>query len=308
MAKLGIIGGAGLLGATTAFCVASEGLFDEIILSDIKENLARSHVMDIEQAVCESTGAQLSTGRLDDLKICDIVLITAGIPEIKAASRDAYLSGNIAILRELAECIKQWGTAPVILSATNPIDVLNYSLHKMTGLPREKFIGFSRNDTIRLKWAAAQVTGIPASQLEALVIGEHGDRQEPVFSQLRLKDSENALDLSDDVRERILARVRAWFGEYQELDSGRSSGWTSGAGLCAIIKAILTDSDELLPCSVVPDGEYGLSGLSIWLPVLLGRTGLREIVEIVLNESEKSRLSYAAEKIKSLIDSLHLPH
>jgi malate dehydrogenase len=94
--------------------------------------------------------------------------------------------------------------------------------------------------------------------------------------------------------------VKTWFGEYQKLNSGRSSGWTSGVGLCNIIKAITADRDEILPCSVIPDGEYGLDRLSIGLPVRLGRAGVREIVKVDLTEEEKTALSVAAEKIVTL--------
>ena len=301
--KLGIIGGAGLLGATTAFCAAAEGLADEIILSDLKENMAHSHARDIEQAICESSETKLFVGAIDDLKSCDIVLNTAGIPEMKAGSRDDYLNGNIEIYRQIAEKIKRWGTSPVILSATNPIDVLNYRFFEMTQLPPEKFIGFSRNDSLRFIWSASRETGIPSPRLEALVIGEHGDGQVPLFGTLRDKQSGQALSLSDGQKNSILQRVKTWFGEYQELDSGRSSGWTSGVGLCRVIKLILTDSDEICPCSVIPHGQYGLRDLSIGLPVRLGKSGVREIVKLELSEDENVRLQSAAEKIKKLIAS-----
>ena len=298
--KLGIIGGAGLLGATTAFCAAASGLVHEIILSDIRENLAQSHAMDIEQATCESGEIKLTIGGIDEMKSCDVILNAAGIPEMKASSRNDYLDGNIAIYSELAEKIKQWGTAPVIINASNPVDVLNYKLFRMTGLPPEKFVGFSRNDTLRLIWAASKETGIPASQLEALVIGEHGDGQVPIFSRLLHKGQ--TLNIDDAQKENILRRVKTWFGEYQKLDSGRSSGWTSGTSICRVIKLILTDSNEICPCSVIPDGEYGLRDISIGLPVRLGRSGVREIVEIDLNEDEQARLSGAAEKISEFIN------
>jgi len=299
-ASLGVIGGAGLLGATTAFCVALRGLVSEIILSDVRENLAQSHAMDIEQAVCESGGTKLSIGGIDDLKSCDVILNAAGIPEMQASSRDDYLSGNIKIFRELAEKIGRWGTAPVIISATNPIDVLNYELFAMTGLPREKFIGFSANDSLRLIWAASEETGIPSVQLEGLVIGEHGDGQVPIFTRLRYKSTGQPLDLSDSQKESILRRIKTWFGDYQKLGSGRSSGWTSGMGLSRVIGMILSGGDEICPCSVIPDGEYGLRGLSIGLPVRLGRAGVREIVELSISEDERARLLSAAEKIKKL--------
>ena len=298
--KLGIIGGAGLLGATTAFCVASSGLVHEIILSDVRENIAQSHAMDIEQAVCESGEIKLSAGDIGDMKSCDVVLNAAGVPEMKASSRDDYLDGNIVIFRELAEKIRQWGTAPVIINVSNPVDVLNYELFRMTGLPREKFIGFSRNDTLRMIWAASKEIRIPASRLDALVIGEHGDGQVPVFSRLRYKDTGQTLSINDTQKENILRLVKTWFGDYQKLDSGRSSGWTSGAGICRLIELILTDSNEIYPCSVIPDGEYGIRGISIGLPVRLGRSGVREIVEIDLDENERARLLSAAEKIRKL--------
>ena len=300
--RLGIIGGAGLLGATTAFCVAQEGLAKEIVLTDIRENVARSHAMDIEQAACEFSSVKVSAGSIDDAGNCDIVLNAAGIPEMSTASRDDYLSGNIIICRELAESIRRWGTAPVILSATNPIDVLNYALFKLTGLPRERFIGFSANDTLRFKWAVSKETGIPVSRLDALVIGEHGDGQVPLFSCLKNNVDDTFVKIDSEAKLRIQNRVKTWFGEYQKLNSGRSSGWTSGVGLCNIIKAITADRDEILPCSVIPDGEYGFSGLSIGLPVRLGRAGVREIVKVDLTEEEKTALSDAAEKIRKLIE------
>jgi len=301
MTKLGIIGGAGLLGATAAFCVASEGLVDEIILSDLKENLAQSHAMDIEQAICESSGTKLHVGSIDDLKSCDIVLNVAGIPEMKTSSRNDYLNGNIVVYQKLAEKIKRWGTAPIILGATNPIDVLNYRLYEMTGLPPEKCIGFSRNDSLRFIWSAAIETGIPSNQLAALVIGEHGDAQVPIFGSL--KHNGTPLSLSDSQMENIFHRIKTWFGKYNELNSGRSSGWTSGAGLCRVIRLILTDSDEICPCSVIPGGKYGLHDVSIGLPVRLGRSGVREIVEINLTKDERARLLIADEKIKGLVAS-----
>ena len=292
-----------MLGTTAAFCVASCGLVREIILSDVRENLAQSHAMDIEQAACETGGTKLSIGGIDEMESCDIVLNVAGIPEMKASSRDDYLSGNIAIYKELAEKIKRWGTSPVILSATNPIDVLNYELFRMTRLPKEKFIGFSRNDTLRLKWAVSEETGTPASQIDALVIGEHGDGQVPLFSRLRHNDTDNIISLSEDRKDSIRYRIKTWFGDYQKLDSGRSSGWTSGVGICHVIKLMLMDSDEICPCSVIPNGEYGLSDLSIGLPVKLGRAGVREIIEIDLCDEEKVELMKAAEKIKKAYKS-----
>ena len=299
--RVGIIGGAGVLGAGVAFCLASGGFVDEIVLCDVRENLARSHAMDIEQAVCETSGTRLAVGGIDDLRGCDIIVNAAGIPEMSAASRDDYLSGNIVIFRDLAERIGRWGTSPVFINTTNPVDVLNYCLCRMTGISREKFVGFSRNDTLRFRWAVSKETGIQVTRLSAIVIGEHGDGQVPLFSRLRDEAIGRSVKLSDAQKGSIQKRVRTWFGDYQKLNSGRSSGWTSGAGVCHVIKLMLTGSDEICPCSVIPDGEYGLSGLSIGLPVRLGRDGVREIVDLEMSGDERAQLFDAAEKIKCAI-------
>ena len=301
MKRLGIIGGAGAIGATVAFCAAAEALFDEIMLCDVRGNLAMSHAMDIGQAVCELSPAQLSACGIGELEKCDIIMNTAGIPEMQASSRDDYLNGNIVIIRELADRIKNWKQMPVILSATNPIDVLNYELYRKSGLPREKLIGFSRNDSLRFMWSVSKETGIPMSELNAFVIGEHGDEQVPLFSSLKYGASGKPLSLSDEQKQSILRNVKAWFSEYQALGSGRSSGWTSAVSICRIIKLIMTESDEICPCSVIPNGEYGLRDLSIGMPVRLGKTGVREIVTFELSDDEEMGLRSAALKIQNQI-------
>jgi malate/lactate dehydrogenase len=297
--KLGIIGGAGLLGATTAFCVAERQLVDEIILYDLKENLAVSHAMDISIGVAECGGTTTLAGGFDNLIKCDIIINTAGVPERQAGSRAEYLNDNLGIYRDIAKRIKAWGTTPLIVSASNPIDVLNYVLFDETGFPPERLIGFSRNDTLRFKWSVAQETGLSASDIDAFVIGEHGDAQVPLFSSLRRKNGE-AITLSDSQRENVLARIRNWFTDYQKLDCKRSSGWTSGISLSAVIQAIVTDSDEIISCSVIPNGEYGISGISIGLPVSLSRCGVKSIKRLELTEAEQVELRNAADKIREM--------
>ena len=298
--KLGIIGGAGLLGATTAFFASTEYVVDEIVLYDIKENLAVSHAMDIDIAVSEFRDIKIKAGGFDDLAGSDIIFNTAGVPERKVASRAEYLEGNIGVYRDIAERIRAWGETPVIISASNPIDVLNYVLLEKIGCPPEKLIGFSRNDTLRFKWSIAKEYGIEASDIEALVIGEHGDGQVPLFSTVRNARTGAPLDLSEKQRENILSRIGNWFAEYQKLDCGRSSGWTSGVSMTQILGLIRDDSDTIVSCSVIPNGEYGLSGLSIGLPVKLGPCGVKEIVELELEASEMTGLNAAAEKIRNM--------
>ena len=302
--RLGIIGGAGVLGSCGAYYAALNGLVSEIILYDIKKELAQNHAMDIDQGVCEFSETKVTVGSLDDLADCKIILNTVGVPDTNALTRDAYLKDNLKICSEISEHIKSWNTGPIIINATNPIDVLNYSLFKMCGGGRAHFIGYSKNDTIRFKWSISIETGIPASNIYALTIGEHGEKQVPLFSTVRRKDTGEPLRFSLEQRQIIRRRIDEWFGRMMALGVGRTMGWTSGAGMGQMVEVMLAESDEVFPCSVIPNGEYGLHGLSIGLPVRLGMDGVKEIVELPLEPEEKEGLLKAAEKIKSLTDPL----
>jgi malate/lactate dehydrogenase len=299
--KLGVIGGAGLLGATTAFYAAIHGLVDEIVLYDIRENLAVSHAMDIDIGVAEFSGTRAVSGRLDDLSGCDILFNTAGIPERQVASRAEFLEGNLTIYRDLAAKIRAWGTEPILISASNPIDVLNAVLCEEIGCAPEKLIGFSRNDTLRFQWSIAKESGLKASEIDCLVIGEHGEGQVPLFSAIRHRGNGAVIDLTAAQRTNVLARIQNWFTEYQKLDCGRSSGWTSGVSMGQILRMITTDSEEIVSCSVIPHGEYGLQGLSIGLPVQLGPSGVKKIVELPLSDAEQDGLQAAAKKIGEMV-------
>ena len=298
--KLGVIGGAGLLGATTAFYAASERIVDEIVLYDIRDNLAISHSMDINVAVSEFHDIKSMAGGFDDLAGCDIIVNTAGVPERKVASRADYLEGNIGIYRDIGKRIKAWGKTPIIISASNPIDVLNHVLFEEIGCPPEKIIGFSRNDSLRFIWSIARECGIKTSDVRALVIGEHGDGQVPLFSTVQNEKTSEPIVLNEGQRANILSRIGNWFSEYQKLDCGRSPGWTSGVSLTQILRMIRENSDNIVSCSVIPNGEYGLSGLSIGLPVQLCSSGVKKIVELKLEDSEKAGLYAAAEKIRNM--------
>ena len=298
--KLGVIGGAGLIGATTAFYAAAERVVDELVLYDLRENLAISHAMDIDIAVSEFHDIKSRSGDFDDLADCDCIFNTAGVPERKVASRAEYLEGNIGIYRDIGKRIKAWDKTPVIISASNPIDVLNYVLFEEIGCPPEKIIGFSRNDALRFIWSIARECNLGTSEVSALVIGEHGDGQVPLFSTVKNAKTEEPIKLSDKQRANVLSRIGTWFTEYQKLDCGRSSGWTSGVSMTQILRMIRDGSETVVSCSVIPNGEYGLSGLSIGLPVQLNPGGVKKIIELELEDSETAGLSAAAEKIRNM--------
>ena len=300
--KLAVIGGAGLLGSTAAFCAGQMGVLEEIKLIDIKENMVMSHVMDMDQALCTETPTRVTKGDYDSIADCEIVLITASVPETGTGTRDSYLAANRKILEGICAQLRDLPGDRVIVNAVNPVDVLNVVIQDCTGLDRRRIVGFSINDTVRLRWAVAKVLGVSAREVDAVCMGEHGDNTVPLLSRLLVRGE--PVRLTPEQRAAVSDETGGWFARYQGLKSGRTSGWTSGANLARIVAAIAADKGETLPCSAILDGEYGLSGLSVGVPARLGRTGVISIPEYTLAEEERAGLDKAVAKIRSLLRSI----
>lgn len=298
MSKVGIIGGAGVVGATLAFKLALSDIVDEIVMLDIKENVLKGHVMDISQGISEDAHTVVRAGDWADLAGTDIVVMSASVPATKVLNRDDLLGANLGIVQGAAEHIAKYCPQAVVINATAPTDVFTYLFYKYIGGERRQYIGYNYNDTLRLKWAAAQVLKVSVDRVDAVVLGEHGQKQVPLYESICLDGQK--VDLTAEQKQQISAAVDGWFVTYQKLDSGRTAGWTSTIGLEKIIHAMVTESDAAIPCSVIPDGEYGHQGTSIGLPVLLGAGGVKKIIEIDILKESKQKLVEAAEKITKM--------
>lgn len=307
------------MGSSAAFRLATLDIASEIVLIDVRPNLAMSHVMDLEQAVAEISGSRIVGGDWADVAGCDVVVLSASLPERNVASRDEYLTGNLDIVRKAAEHLTACPEAVVIV-ATNPVDVFTYVLARLAGGAPSRFVGYSYNDTLRFRWALARTLQVAMADVDALVLGEHGDMQVPLFDLVGVKGV--PVSLSEQQRREVETATRTWFSTYQSLNAGRTSGWTSAMGIARLVTAMAggaaTASDpdcdatagdappasagELLPCSAVLQGEYGLSGVSLGVPVVLSPGGVRQIVEVPLTPVERSQLHAAGDKVRGLIE------
>jgi len=297
--KVGIIGGAGTLGSSIGFYLATKNIVEEIVLIDVKENVLKAHVMDMEQAISALNSTTIRVGDWEALQGCHIVIMAASVPERNAQSRVEYLEDNLKIVRNVAGQIGRYCPDAIVINATNPVDVFNYILCGLTGMPARQFIGFSRNDSIRFRWAIGKILGAPATDVEALVIGEHGEAQVPLYSRVTVKGK--AVELNPLQKVEVDKLIKTWFTTYVSLNSGRSSGWTSAVTIGQIIEIIVNGSEEILACSAILDGQYGLTGISIGVPVVLGPKGITQLVELSLSQEEITGLQAAAKKIKELI-------
>jgi malate dehydrogenase len=290
--KISIFGAAGTLGSCAAYAVATQGFCDELVLFDTNENLLKCHALDLETAVTSIQNVKVRVGTDEDLSDSRIVIVAAGAPWRFITSRMELLKDNLPIIEELTEKIKKYCPQAVVVTATNPVDPMNYAMGLLSGLDRKRVIGYSYNDSFRFRMMAARLLKIDSTSVEGLTIGEHGPHQVMLFSTLRVKGK--PVNLSDEDKQEVRDEVPKALQAYENLGTGRTTGWTSAVGLSDIVSAIVNDSGRVLPASVTLNGEYGYSGLSASVPVRLGKDGVQEIIELHLT----------SEEVKSILDSL----
>jgi malate/lactate dehydrogenase len=243
--------------------------------------------MDLEQVLALGGGRSVRAGEYDDLTEADVVVVCAAERLTENTSRDVYLAGNTRIVETIAERLNGWDG--VLIVVTNPVDALCSRL----GGDRRKLLGYTLNDSLRLRTAIAQARGVEAERVEAWMLGEHGDAGVPVFSRVRI-DGE-PVSLTAEERAGALEFVRTWYRRPVALDSRRSSTWTTGAGVARMLAALGAGGETV--ASVRLEGEYGITGVSLGVPVTLGPGGVREIHEWALAEDELAALHRAAEVI-----------
>lgn len=296
--KITILGAAGCIGSCTTFNIAVHGLADEIVMiGGRRQNLLTYHAMDIGTAV-SAQDTVVRAGSYEDMPGSDIVINTAGIHEDLYSPRHTErLPENMPIIKEIVQKIEQYCPEAVVITATNPVDPLNYATYLLSShRDRRKVIGYSFNDSIRFRMIVAQALGVKTSRVESTVIGEHGSTQVLLFSSIRVNGK--PVSVSEDTKQKIRIDVPNIIRSYEELKTGRTTGWTCAVGLAAISRAIGKNTGEMIPCSVVLDGEYGCQGLSMTVPAIIGRGGVQEVLEWELAPDEHERLEHSINTLK----------
>ncbi len=302
--KLGIVGGAGLLGSTTAFVLGMRDVVEEIKLVDLNENAAKNQAMDMGQAILPFSATKITAAGYSDLGDCEVILVTANASTRQVTDRSERLKDNMGLLGPITKEIKTYCKQdPIVIICANPVDVFTYVGWKLMNSDTGKVIGFSSNDTMRLKWAVSEVKGVDYRDLECVCIGEHGDSQVRLLDGITFKGM--PLVLTEDEKALVVKLTGDWFREFSGLNVKRSTGWTSGVNLAEMIEAIVTDSKRLLPCSAVFSGEFGYDGVACGALCRLGRDGIEEIT-LPLKDAEKAEMDYAVSKIKDQIALVQL--
>jgi malate/lactate dehydrogenase len=282
--KITLIGAAGVLGSCSAFNLIIQKLADEIIMVDPWESMLKSHWLDLG-TMARVYDITVRMGGYEEMAGSDLVIDTATAPSASIQSRSELLPSNLPIIREHAEKIGQYCPNAVVITATNPVDPLNYAMFLLSKhRDRRKTLGYSMNDSVRLRMWAAEELGVKAGRVEGTVIGEHGHSQVMLFSTVRVDGKPVHFDLK--TRQKIRAMPPKMLQAYESLTPRRTAGWTTAMGIADTVRAIAGDTRGIIPTNVVLTGEYGVRNMSMTVPAVIGRNGVESILELPLTDEE----------------------
>lgn len=295
--KIAVIGAAGWVGAPAVFYLAANRLADEfLMIGGKRQNFLQQHAIDISTAV-SSRDIVIRAGDYSDMVGADIVINAAGAPQGLIADRMEMLPKNIELTKHISSQIKQYCPDALIITATNPVDPLNYATYLAGGFDRKKLIGYSINDSFRFREFLAKAYEVKVSQVDGTVIGEHGSSQVLLFSTARI-DGEK-ISVSEEIKDRIRSEIPNILKTLEGLKTGRTAGWTCAIGLEMIVRAVVENTGSVIPCSVMLDGEYGVSGISMSVPVKLGQDGVSDILEYDLTSDEQEGVKKTVDVLKA---------
>ena len=295
--------GAGAVGASCAEYIAIKNFASEVVLLDIKENFAEGKAMDLMQTSSLNgfnTKIIGTTNNYSKTSGSDIAVITSGIPRKPGMTREELIGINAGIVKTVSENLIKHSPNVVLIIVSNPMDTMTYLVHKTTDLPKHRIIGMGGAlDSARFKYRLAEALDCPSSDVDGMVIGGHSDKGMLPLTRLASRNSIRVSEfLSEERLSEVLESTKVGGATLTGM-LGTSAWYAPGAAVSSLVQSIACDQKKMFPCSVLLDGEYGLSDLCIGVPVLLGRNGIEEIVELDLNDSEMEKLKESAEGVKA---------
>jgi malate dehydrogenase len=303
MAKVSIVGAAGTVGAAAGYNIALEGLADEVVFVDIpdKEDETVGQAEDVNHGTAYDSNTTVRQGSYEATAGSDVVVITAGIPRQPGQTRIDLAGDNAPIMEDIQSSLDEHNDDYVSITTSNPVDLLNRHLYEQGDRPREHVVGFGgRLDSARFRHVLAERFDAPVRNVEATILGEHGDAQVPVFSKVRVDGADPEFD--DDEREEILAALQE--SAMHVIERKGATEWGPARGVAHMVEAVLEDSGEVVPASVKLQGEFGHEDVALGVPVKLGSDGVEDIVEWDLDEFEREQLAEAAGKLSEQYDEI----
>ena len=297
--------GAGATGATCAEVLAQRD-YAEIVLTDIKEGLPQGKALDINQ-MAPILGFEVTvsgTNDYADTAGSDVVVITAGLPRQPGMSRDDLVQTNEKIVKSVTEQIVAQSPDAIIIVLSNPLDAMCHVAKSASGLPKERVFGQAGIlDTARYRTFIAMETGASVKDIQALVLGGHGDQMVPLISATTVGGVPLRKLVAEDRIRAMVERTAVGGGELVKL-LGTSAWYAPGAACAQMVDSVLLDEKRVLPCTAYLEGEYGIDGLYMGVPVKLGRGGIEQILEVDLDDDEQSMLAKSADAVRDVVSVL----
>ncbi|WP_297705455.1 malate dehydrogenase [uncultured Eudoraea sp.] len=295
--------GAGAVGASCAEYIAIKNFASEVVLLDIKEGYAEGKAMDLMQTASLNgfdTTITGTTGDYSKTADSDIAVITSGIPRKPGMTREELIGINAGIVKTVASNLLEHSPNVTLIVVSNPMDTMTYLVHKTTNLPKNKIIGMGGAlDSARFKYRLAEALDAPISDIDGMVIGGHSDTgMVPLASQAARNSVKVSEFLSTERLQQVVEDTKVGGATLTKL-LGTSAWYAPGAAVSALVQAIACDQKKMFPCSTFLEGEYGLNDICIGVPVLLGKNGIEDIVEISLSDAEKTKMQESAVGVRN---------
>jgi L-lactate dehydrogenase len=299
-----VLVGTGAVGCSYAYSMINQGVAEELVLIDLNEAKAEGEAMDLNHGVpFAPSPIHVWNGSYQDCESADLVVITAGLAQKPGETRLQLVEKNTKIFKQIVKSIMESGFDGIFLVATNPVDILTYVTWKESGLPKERVIGSGTVlDSARLRFTLGQYFNVDTRNVHAYIIGEHGDTELPVWSKasIGVEGLETVLAKKNDIKEECLEKifVNVRDAAYHIIERKGATFYGIGMSLVRITKAILNNENSILTVSAYLDGEYGQTDVFIGVPAVIHRGGIREVLEIGLNEKEKGQFNHSVSVLK----------
>ena len=299
--------GAGNVGATCADVLAYREIANEVVLVDIKEGLSEGKALDIWQKAPINVYDTKTIGSTNDYSKTtgsDVVVITSGLPRKPGMSRDDLIETNAGIVKTVTENVVKHSPDAVIIVVSNPLDVMTYQAHLTSGKDRMKVMGMAGIlDTARYRAFLADELKVSPKDIQAVLMGGHGDTMVPLPRYTTVAGIPVTELIAKDKLDAIIERTKGGGGELVKL-MGTSAWYAPGAAAAQMVEAIVRDQRRVFPVCVELKGEYGIDGVYLGAPVILGKNGIEKIIELDLNEEEKKMLETSRDHVKEVMEVL----
>jgi len=309
--KVTVVGG-GFVGSTTAQRIVDHELAD-VILTDILEGVPTGKALDIFESTpitrsdARATGISTATGDYRDTANSDIVVVTAGFPRKPGMSRDDLLRANFDVVKAVVEQVVKYSPNAILIMVTNPLDAMAQAAYKISGFSKNRVIGMAGVlDSARMSSFVALELGVSVENVHSFVLGGHGDDMVPLARYSTVAGIPLPDLLPKERIDAIVERTRKGGAEIVNLLKTGSAYYAPSAAVVEMVEAILKDKKKVLPCAAYLDGEYGIKGLFVGVPVKLGARGIEQIIEIKLTPEERTALEKSAASVRELVTVLGL--